>query len=96
MIEVENKEEYVIQLKITKPKVTIDQIGPEAFPDQLSTFKTRYDASDKDRTTNLILACKKLDGKVTMPGETFSYNSTLDQEAQQQDIKMQKYMKMEK
>ncbi len=77
MIEVENKEEYVIQLKITKPKVTIDQIGPEAFPDQLSTFKTRYDASDKDRTTNLILACKKLDGKVIMPGETFSYNSTL-------------------
>lgn len=77
MIETENKEEYVIQLKITKPKVTIDQIGPEAFPDQLSTFKTRYDASDKDRTTNLILACKKLDGKVIMPGETFSYNATL-------------------
>ena len=77
MIEAENKEEYIIQLKITKPKVTIDQIGPEAFPDQLSTFKTRYDASDKDRTTNLILACKKLDGKVIMPGETFSYNATL-------------------
>lgn len=77
MIETENKEEYVIQLKITKPKGTIDQIGPEAFPDQLSTFKTRYDASDKDRTTNLILACKKLDGKVIMPGETFSYNATL-------------------
>ncbi len=37
MIETENKEEYVIQLKITKPKVTIDQIGPEAFPDQLSS-----------------------------------------------------------
>lgn len=77
MIETENKEEYIIQLKITKPKVTIDQIGPEAFPDQLSIFKTRYDASDKDRTTNLILACKKLDGKVIMPGETFSYNATL-------------------
>lgn len=77
MIEAENKEEYIIQLKITKPKVTIDQIGPEAFPDQLSIFKTRYDASDKDRTTNLVLACKKLDGKVIMPGETFSYNATL-------------------
>lgn len=76
-IEAENKEEYIIQLKITKPKVTIDQIGPEAFPDQLSIFKTRYDASDKDRTTNLVLACKKLDGKVIMPGETFSYNSSL-------------------
>ena len=77
IIAAEEKEEYVIALVITKPKVTIEQIGTEAFPDRLSTFSTRYDASDKDRTTNLVLACQKLNGKVIMPGETFSYNETL-------------------
>ena len=77
LIESEDKDEYVIKLTITKPKITIDQIGPEAFPDQLSTFSTRYDASDKDRTTNLRLACQKLNGKVVLAGETFSYNATL-------------------
>lgn len=77
MIMAEVKDEYTIELIITKPKVTIDQIGTEAFPDQLSTFTTRYDASDKDRTTNLVLACQKLNGKVIMPGDTFSYNETL-------------------
>ena len=77
MIAAEVKDEYVIDLTITKPNVTIDQIGTEAFPDQLSTFTTRYDASDKDRTTNLVLACQKLNGKVIKPGETFSYNATL-------------------
>ena len=76
-IAAEVKDEYVIDLIITKPNVTIDQIGTEAFPDQLSTFTTRYDASDTDRTTNLVLACQKLNGKVIMPGETFSYNETL-------------------
>ena len=73
----EGKEEYVIPLIITKPEITIEQIGTKAFPNRLSTFTTRYDVSDKDRTTNLVLACSKLDGKVVLPGETFSYNKTL-------------------
>ena len=77
IISAEVKDEYVIDLIITKPKVTIDQIGTEAFPDQLSTFTTRYDASDRDRTTNLVLACQKINGKVVMPGATFSYNEAL-------------------
>lgn len=73
----EEKEEYVIKLTITKPKVTIDQIGTEAFPDQLATFTTRYDVSDRDRSTNLEIACQKINGKVVLAGETFSYNQTL-------------------
>ena len=73
----EDKEEYEISLKITKPKVTTNQIGTEAFPDQLATFKTNYDGGDKDRTTNLQIACNKINGKVVMPNETFSYNKTL-------------------
>ncbi len=73
----EEKEEYVIKLAITKPKVTIDQIGSEAFPDQLATFTTRYDVSDRDRTTNLEIACQKINGKVVLVGDTFSYNQTL-------------------
>lgn len=73
----EDKEEYEIDLKITKPKVTTSQIGTEAFPDQLATFRTNYDGGDKDRTTNLQLACNKINGKVVMPNETFSYNKTL-------------------
>ena len=77
IIAAEVKDEYVIDLIITKPKVTLEDIGTEAFPDRLSTFSTRYNAADKDRTTNLVLACKKLNGKVIMPGETFSYNETL-------------------
>ncbi len=73
----EEKEEYVIKLTITKPKVTIDQIGSEAFPDQLATFTTRYDVSDRDRSTNLEIACQKINGKVVLVGDTFSYNQTL-------------------
>ena len=73
----EEKEEYVIPLVITKPQITLSQIGTEAFPNQLSTFTTRYDVSDVGRSTNLSVACQKLNGTVILPGETFSYNQTL-------------------
>ena len=73
----EDKDEYVIDLKITIPEITTNKIGNEAFPDLLSTFSTKYDASNVPRTTNLKLAMKKLDGVVVNPGETFSYNKTL-------------------
>ena len=73
----EEKEEYIIKLTITKPKITIDKIGSEAFPDQLATYTTRYDATNIDRSTNLQIACQKINGKVILPGETFSYNKAL-------------------
>ena len=73
----EEKEEYIIKLTITKPKVTIEQIGSEAFPDRLSVFTTRFDESDVNRSTNLRIACQKINNKVILPGETFSYNKAL-------------------
>ena len=73
----EKKEEYVIPLTITKPEKTVNSIGTEAFPDLLSSFTTRYDASNVPRTTNLKLAVSKINGTVVMPGETFSYNKTV-------------------
>ena len=73
----EQKEEYSIPLKIIYPNVTTNMIGTEAFPDLLSTFSTNYAASNKNRTTNLILAANKINGTVLMPGETFSYNKVV-------------------
>lgn len=77
MIAAEDKDEYTVKLTITKPKVTVNDIGTEAFPDKLGTFTTRYDERDRDRTTNLKLACQKLNNQVVLAGATFSYNKTL-------------------
>lgn len=70
----EPKEEYTIPLKILYPNVSTNMIGTEAFPDLLSSYSTKYVASNRNRTTNLILAANKINGTVLMPGETFSYN----------------------
>ena len=73
----EDKEEYEIELKITEPKVTTDQLGTEAFPNLLSSFSTRYDASQVGRSKNLRLAAEKINGTVLKPGEIFSYNKVV-------------------
>ena len=73
----EQKDEYIIPLKVLYPNVTTNMIGNEAFPDLLSEFSTKYAASNRNRTTNLILAANKINGTVLMPGETFSYNKVV-------------------
>lgn len=73
----EEKEEYTIPLVITKPKITTDQIGSEAFPNLLGKCTTKYDTGKITRTTNLQVAARTINGKVILPGETFSYNKTL-------------------
>ena len=72
-----NDEEYKIPLKLTPASKTINDIGKEAFPYQISTFPTRYDATNLNRTQNLRLATNKINGTVLMPGETFSFNQVV-------------------
>ncbi len=72
----EKKSEYYVELKYTPAEITVNDIGVEAFPDQLATFSTAY-VNNQNRTTNLILASNKINGTVIMPGETFSYNTVV-------------------
>lgn len=74
LVEKENKEEYNFDLKITQAEITVDDLGKEAFPYLISTYSTKYDASNKNRSTNLKIAAEKINGKVLMPGEEFSFN----------------------
>ena len=73
----EDKEEYIIPLEITEPEITIGKLGVEAFPKMLAKFSTRYDASNINRATNIELSCTAIDGKILLPGETFSFNGTV-------------------
>ena len=73
----EDKQEYTIPLKITIPDKTIADLGEEAFPDELGTYSTRYDPTNKNRSNNIAISTEKIDGTIIMPGETFSYNQTV-------------------
>ena len=71
------KEEYIIPLTITKANKTVNDIGTEAFPYEISKYSTKYDVSNTNRSQNLKLASDKINGTVLMPGEEFSYNQVV-------------------
>lgn len=66
-------EEYAVELSFTKPEITVNDLGMDPFPDLLATYSTKY-VNNPARTTNLRLASNKINGKVIMPGEEFSFN----------------------
>lgn len=72
-------EEYRVPLKLTPASKTINDIGTEAFPYEISTFSTKYDASNRNRSQNLAIATNKINGTVLMPGEEFSFNKVVGQ-----------------
>ena len=54
------EQQIVVPLKITKPNVTTNQIGTEAFPDLLASYSTTFSAKNVNRTTNIRLASNKI------------------------------------
>ena len=73
----EDKKEYKIPLKITVPSKTVKDLGEEAFPDLIATYTTKYDPSNANRSNNLAVSAKKINGTILMPGEVFSYNKVV-------------------
>lgn len=73
----EQKETYIIPLKITEPEIGIEDLGDKLFKQTLAKYTTIYDAGNKNRSHNIALAAKTINGTILLPGETFSYNGVL-------------------
>lgn len=71
------KQTYTIPLKITHPKIKIKDLGDKLFKQTLAKYTTIYDAGNYNRSHNVALAAKTLNGTILLPGETFSYNGIL-------------------
>lgn len=84
----EEKEEYEIPLKITKPKVRTKDLGDKIFKQTLSKYTTIYDAGNTSRASNIALACKTINETIIQPGETFSYNKVLGNTTKEKGYKL--------
>lgn len=71
------KDTYTIPLKVTKPEVEIKDLGDKLFKQTLAKYTTIYDAGNTNRSHNIALAAKTINGTILLPGETFSYNGVL-------------------
>lgn len=70
----EEKDEYIIPLKIIEPEIGIEDLGNDVFMHNLGTFSSTYKESNVNRSINVKLASNKINNVILLPGEEFSYN----------------------
>lgn len=72
-----NASEIYIPLKYIKPEITIADLGEDIFGTKLGTSTTIYDSTNFNRSTNIDIACERINGTILEPGETFSFNKVV-------------------
>lgn len=70
-------DQFYIPLKYTDAEITVSDLGEDIFKNKLSYFSTKYDSTNTNRATNIVLACEKINGTVLEPGEVFSFNKVV-------------------
>lgn len=71
------QDEYIIPLNITTPDITTKDLDIDIFQDELSSYNTTYNITNKERTNNLKLAANKINNIIISPGQEFSYNTVV-------------------
>ena len=72
-------EEVRVPLVITEPAVTGEALRSLLFRDLLGYQTTVFASSGENRINNIKLAASRIDGTVLLPGDVFSYNTTIGQ-----------------
>ncbi len=71
------EEEAEINLEIKMPKVLDADLTGKMFKDVLASYSTNYNPGEVDRTYNMFLAARKVNGTVLEPEAVFSYNGVV-------------------
>lgn len=66
-----------ITVKTEQPKVTKKQLEELLFRDVMGSFSSSFATSTAARASNVELTARRVNGKILMPGETFSYDKTV-------------------
>lgn len=64
-----------------KPKITADRLSE--INSNISSFTTNYASSSFERARNIELAASFINGKLLMPGETFSFNEIVGERTEE-------------
>lgn len=71
------KARTVITVKTQQPELTATELEELLFRDVLGTFSSSFVTSSEARASNVRLTAQRVNGKVLMPGEVFSYDKTV-------------------
>lgn len=72
--------EKILPVEIVQPEITTEKANSMVFKDQIAYMSTHFSTSnenDKNRGENIKLAVSKINGKILLPGDVFSFNDVV-------------------
>ena len=74
---VKHKGVFTMDVKPIEPEITTAELDIEFYQDVLGEYTSTYNQGLVNRTKNVALAARLVDGTVVMPGHRFSYNGVV-------------------
>lgn len=74
---VNNMEKATLPANIIQPKKTKKELEANLFSSTLGSYSSDFSSSSENRALNVKKASEAVNGKILMPGDTFSYNGTI-------------------
>ncbi len=85
-----NTQEYMIPVNIDTPQKDIKYFSDNYIIDELGDYSTAFNPSNVERSDNIRLAAKKINGCLLEPGEVFSFNKVVGRRDEQSGFKTAK------
>lgn len=82
----EEGSEIQIPLQVLEPEVTLEAYKAKFYSTELASYSVRY-TGNRNRTTNLTLACEAINGTVLQPNEIFSFNDIVGERTAEKGYK---------
>lgn len=76
-----------LPVKSLEPEITVADISQSGIRELLASHTTRFDVKEANRTANIRLAARKINGHIVYPGRTFSFNETVGPREKSQGFK---------
>lgn len=80
------EDEFELPMKKSPQRVTDEMLN--AITDVVAEFTTTFNAGQSNRSSNIELACEKLNGIILLPGEELSYNNVVGERSLDKGFKI--------
>lgn len=81
------KDTYEIKVTVTPPKVTAEKLRAMLFRDKMGSWTSNFSGGNVPRSSNVRLSASRINGVTLLPGEIFSYDSTIGRRTKENGYK---------
>lgn len=72
-----------VEIPFVEEKASVTKAELLSYTKKLASFTTSFDASQENRSKNIALSARRIDGTTLAPGEVFSFNDTVGARSKQ-------------